>query len=328
MSLPLEYVQLGNTDLDVSRLALGLGFRGQSSAGDAQQLIEHAIDQGINFIDCANKYQLRTDADDAHGSSEEVLGRVLAARREDVVITSKVGAKDERLRHDGGGCSRENILKQVELSLQRLGTDYIDLYFVHVYDPATPQEETLQVMDELVSSGKVRHIGCSNYQAWQVCRSLWLSERLGTTAFSCVQNNYSLLNRNMEREMLPLVQETGLGVMTYSPLCIGLLTGMYTVGEPPPKGTLWDERREEFEGLLTGNVAETLNTAQSVAAQRGVTLPQLAVNWVLSRRERNVAITGSDTIEHLDDNLGAFEWKLDTEELATLEATFSELVVW
>ena len=121
------------------------------------------------------------------------------------------------------------------------------------------------------------------------------------------RNNYSLLNRNMEREMLPLVQETGLGVMTYSPLCIGLLTGMYTVGEPPPKGTLWDERREEFEGLLTGNVAETLNTAQSVAAQRGVTLPQLAVNWVLSRRERHVAITGSDTIEHLDDHLGAFE---------------------
>ena len=324
----MQHVQLGATDLEVSRLALGLGFRGQSSPDDAQRLIEHAIDQGINFIDCANKYQLRTDADDAHGSSEEVLGRVLATRRKDVVITSKVGAKDERLRRGGGGCSRENILKQVELSLRRLGTDYIDLYFVHVFDPATPLEETLQVMDELVTSGKVRHIGCSNYQAWQVCRSLWLSERLDSTPFTCVQNNYSLLNRSMDREMFPLAQDQGLGVMTYSPLCIGLLTGMYAVGEPPPEGTLWHERREEFEGLLTGNVADALQTAQSLATRRGVTLPQFAVNWVLSRGENNVAITGSDTIEHLDDNLGAFGWELDTDELATLDATFAELVVW
>lgn len=324
----MQHVQLGATDLEVSRLALGLGFRGQSSSDDAQRLIEYAIDQGINFIDCANKYQLRTDADDAHGSSEEVLGRVLMTRRKDVVITSKVGAKDERLRRDGGGCSRENILKQVELSLQRLGTDYIDLYFVHVYDPATPLEETLQVMDELVTSGKVRHIGCSNFQAWQVCRSLWLSERLDTTPFTCVQNNYSLLNRSMDREMFPLTRDQGLGVMTYSPLCIGLLTGMYAVGEPPPEGTLWHERHEEFEGLLTGNVADALQTAQSLATRRGVTLPQLAVNWVLSRGENNVAITGSDTIEHLDDNLGAFGWELNTGELATLDTTFAELVVW
>jgi len=301
----VHYVKLGNTDLNVSRLALGLGFRGQASADDAQRLIEHAVDQGINFIDCANKYQLRTDADNAHGSSEEVLGRVLATRREDLVITSKVGAKDERLRRDGGGCSRENILKQVELSLQRLGTDYIDLYFVHVFDPATPLEETLQVMDELVTSGKVRHIGCSNYQAWQVCRSLWLAERLGSTPFSCVQNNFSLLNRTMEREMYPLVRDQGLGVMTYSPLCVGLLTGLYAVGEPPPEGTLWHERREEFDGLLSGNVAEALQTARSIADERGVTLPQLAVNWVLSHDEVSVAITGSDTVEHLDDNLGA-----------------------
>ena len=144
----MEFARIGSSDLEVSRMALGLGFRGQSSESEAVRLIEHAIDSGINFIDCANKYQLRTDADDAHGSSEEILGRVLKSRRDEVVITSKVGAEggDEKI---AGGCSRENILREVERSLSLLGTDRIDLYLLHRFDPATPMEETLQVLDDL-----------------------------------------------------------------------------------------------------------------------------------------------------------------------------------
>ena len=247
----MEFVRIGSSDLEVSRMALGLGFRGQSSDSEAVRLIEHAIDSGINFIDCANKYQLRTDADDAHGSSEEILGRVLKSRRDEVVITSKVGAEggDEKI---AGGCSRENILREVERSLSLLGTDHIDLYLLHRFDPATPMEETLQVLDDLVTSGKVRYVGCSNYQAWQVCKALWFAERMSVTPFVCVQNNYNLLNRELEREMFPLVRDQGLGVMAFSPLQVGLLSGVYVPGEPPPPGTLWSERRQEFDEVFCG----------------------------------------------------------------------------
>ena len=323
----MEFVRIGSSDLEVSRMALGLGFRGQSSDSEAVRLIEHAIDSGINFIDCANKYQLRTDADDAHGSSEEILGRVLKSRRDEVVITSKVGAEggDEKI---AGGCSRENILREVERSLSLLGTDHIDLYLLHRFDPATPMEETLQVLDDLVTSGKVRYVGCSNYQAWQVCKALWFAERMPVTPFVCVQNNYNLLNRELEREMFPLVRDQGLGVMAFSPLQVGLLSGVYVPGEPPPPGTLWSERRQEFDEVFCGATAEMVETVRDVAAQRGVSMPQVAVNWVRSREEVSVVITGSDSIEQFDDTLAAFDWKLNADELARLDERFVEMMVW
>ena len=323
----MQYVKIGSSDLEVSRMALGLGFRGQSSASEAVRLIEHAIDSGINFIDCANKYQLRTDAADAHGSSEEILGRVLATRRDRLVITSKVGAEGGP-ENEAGGCSRENILREVERSLARLGTDYIDLYFLHRFDPATPMEETLRVLDDLVTSGKVRYVGCSNYQAWQVCKALWLSERMEAAAFVCVQNNYNLLNRHLEREMFPLVRDQGLGLMAFSPLQVGLLSGDYVPGEPPPPGSLWSERREEFEAVFRGETAAVVETARAVARQRGVSMPQLAVNWVRARDEVSVVITGSDSVEQFDDNRAAFDWELSDEELAQLNQRFVEMMVW
>ena len=323
----MQYVKIGSSDLEVSRMALGLGFRGQSSASEAVRLIEHAIDSGINFIDCANKYQLRTDAADAHGSSEEILGRVLATRRDRLVITSKVGAEGGP-ENEAGGCSRENILREVERSLARLGTDYIDLYFLHRFDPATPMEETLRVLDDLVTSGKVRYVGCSNYQAWQVCKALWLSERMEAAAFVCVQNNYNLLNRHLEREMFPLLRDQGLGLMAFSPLQVGLLSGDYVPGEPPPPGSLWSERREEFEAVFRGETAAVVETARAVARQRGVSMPQLAVNWVRARDEVSVVITGSDSVEQFDDNRAAFDWELSDEELAQLNQRFVEMMVW
>ena len=323
----MEFARIGSSDLEVSRMALGLGFRGQSSESEAVRLIEHAIDSGINFIDCANKYQLRTDADDAHGSSEEILGRVLETRREEVVITSKVGAEGGPEK-EAGGCSRENILREVERSLSRLGTDYIDLYFLHRFDPVTPMEETLGVLDDLVTSGKVRYIGCSNYQAWQVCKALWFSERMQVTPFACVQNNYNLLNRELEREMFPLVRDQGLGLMAFSPLQVGLLSGVYVAGEAPPPGTLWSERRQEFDEVFCGATAEMVETVRDVASQRGVSMPQVAVNWVQSREEVSVVITGSDSIEQFDDNMAAFDWELSEDELARLDERFVEMMVW
>ena len=322
----MEFARIGSSDLEVSRMALGLGFRGQSSESEAVRLIEHAIDSGINFIDCANKYQLRTDADDAHGSSEEILGRVLKSRRDEVVITSKVGVEggDEKI---AGGCSRENILREVGRSLSLLGTDRIDLYLLHRFDPATPMEETLQVLDDLVTSGKVRYVGCSNYQAWQVCKALWFAERMPVTPFVCVQNNYNLLNRELEREMFPLVRDQGLGVMAFSPLQVGLLSGVYVPREPPPPGTLWSERRQEFDEVFCGATAEMVETVRDVAAQRGVSMPQVAVNWVRSREEVSVVITGSDSIDQFDDNLAAFDWELNADELAKLDERFVEMMV-
>ena len=320
----MQYTSLGKSDLKVSRIALGLGFRGQSSANEAQRVIEHAIDSGINFIDCGNIYCLRSGA---HGSSEEILGRVLATQRDKLVITTKVGAETG---HGlaGQGCSRDNIMQEVERSLQRLGTDYIDLYLLHVFDCVTPLEETLRALDDLVKSGKVRYVGCCNYQAWQVCKALWLAERMETAAFVCVQNNYSLLNRGLEREMFPLVRDQELGVMAFSPLAVGLLSGLYIPGNPPRDGSLWDERREEYESVFRGDAAAVLETARIVAKQRALTLPQLAINWVLAHGEVNVAVSGSDSVEQLDDNLGALGWELSNEELAMLNERFVELTIW
>ena len=324
---PMQYTHLGKSDLKVSQIALGLGLRGQSSAEEAQRLIEHAIDSGINFIDCANKYRLKTDQPDAHGSSEEILGRVLATRRDEVVITSKVGS-DVGPGPEERGCSRRHILEQAERSLQKLRTDYIDLYLLHVFDPHTPLEETLQAMDELVQSGKVRYVGCSNYQAWQVCKGLWLADRMDWAPFACVQNNYSLLNRNLEREMFPLIRDQQLGAMVFSPLAVGLLSGTYSPGEPPPQGTLWDLRRKEYDSVMQGAVATALQTASEIAQKGGHALTQLAYNWVLAHEEISVAIAGADTIEQLDDILGALDWKLTEEEFTELSRDFVELMVW
>ena len=252
----------------------------------------------------------------------------MAARwRHEFILTSKVGA-EVRGGQEGGGCSRDNIMRQVEHSLRRLRTDYIDLYLLHVFDPVTPLEETLHAQDELVRSGKVRYVGCCNFQAWQVCRALWLAERMGTVPMVCVQNNFSLLNRGLEREMFPLVRDQGLGVMAYSPLAVGLLSGLYAPGEPPPEGSLWNDRRDEYDTVFGGDAAAVLRAARIVAGERGRSLPQLAVNWVLSHHEVTVAVSGSDTVEQLDDNLGALGWELNEHELAALSERFVELTIW
>ncbi len=319
----MEYVNFGKAGIKVSRLALGLGFRGQADEAEAQGTIEHAIAQGINLIDCANSYG-PLDQRESAGRSEVILGRALKGKRDDVVITSKVASPTGDGPNDRG-LSRGHILREVERSLTRLGTDHIDVYLAHVFDESTPLEETVRALDDLVRSGKVRYAGCCNFTAWQVCKALWVADRINAPPFICVQNPYHLLNRDLEREMFGLVRDQGLGVMVYSPLAIGLLSGIYSPGRPAPSGSLWATAgyRSRFPAAMQGVSGEVVSTVLDLAKELGKTPAQLAIAWVLSHPEVTAAITGGDTIAHLDDSLGSVGWKLDDsvrEKLDTVSA--------
>ena len=324
----MDYINFGKAGLKVSPLALGLGFRGQGDERAAQRLIEHAIESGINLIDCANIYGPMDDRANI-GRSEVILGKAIRGKRDDVVITSKVFSNIGPGPNDAG-LSRYHILREVERSLARLKTDYIDVYLIHAFDVGTPQEETIRALDDLVRSGKVRYIGCCNHQAWQVCKALWISDRTHAASYMCVQNMYNLLNRDVESDMFGLVQAEGLGVMAYSPLAVGLLSGVYSPDEPPPEGTLWATRyRDEFDRRMSGATGQVISTLKQFASELGKTPAQLAVAWVLSHPEVTVAISGSDTIAQLDDTLGGIGWELDSairEALDRVSLPFVRLV--
>ena len=315
----MEYVNFGQAGVQVSRLALGLGFRGQGDEAEAQRVIEHTIDQGINLIDCANVYGTMDDRANI-GRSEVILGKALKGKRDDVVITSKVASPMGNGPNDEG-LSRYHIMREVENSLTRLDTDHIDVYLVHAFDESTPLEETIRALDDLVRSGKVRYVGCCNYAAWQVCKGLWVADRHNAAPFMCVQNQYNLLTRHLEGEMFGLVRDQGLGVMVYSPLAVGLLSGIYSPDSPAPEGTLWATRlRDQFPAAVQGAASEVISTVIKFAEELGVTPAQLALAWVLSHPEITVAITGGDTTEHLNDNIGAVGLALDDSVRETLDA--------
>ena len=315
----MEYVNFGKAGVQVSRLALGLGFRGQGDEAEAQRVIEHTIDQGINLIDCANVYGTMDDRANI-SRSEVILGKALKGKRDDVVITSKVASQIGDGPNDIG-LSRYHIMREVEKSLTRLDTDHIDVYLVHMFDESTPLEETIRALDDLVRSGKVRYVGCCNYAAWQVCKGLWVADQYNATPYMCVQNQYNLLTRQLEGEMFALVQDQGLGVMVYSPLAVGLLSGIYSPDRPAPEGTLWATRlRDQFPAAVQGAASQVISTVIKLADELGMTPAQLALAWVLSHPEITVAITGGDTIEHLNDNIGAVGRTLDDSVRETLDA--------
>ncbi len=312
----MEYSRLGCAGVKVSRIALGLGFRGQSSVVEAQRVIEHAIDSGVNFIDCANFY--RVGGWEGSGPlSEEVLGAVLETRREEVVITSKVFGRVGPGVNDRGS-SRVHILSEVEESLNRLRTDHIDVYLLHRFDEETPIDETIRALDDLVTSGKVRYIGVCNFKAWQVCRALWAEDSIGADPLVTIQNPYSLMDRALEGEMFGLIRDQGLGAMAYSPLGVGLFSGLYAPGDPPPAG-LAAKERARFDRLLSGQAPAIIEVLRDIAGQREKTPAQVALNWVISKQEITAAISGSDTIEQLDENLGAVGWDLSEDEITRLD---------
>jgi 1-deoxyxylulose-5-phosphate synthase len=308
----LDIVNFGTAGVKVSRLALGLGLRGQADPVAAQRMIEHALASGITLIDCANVYA-PMDVHANFGQSEQILGKAIKGKRDDVVITSKVASRVGPGPNDAG-LSRTHILREIDKTLARLQTDYLDVYLVHVYDQSTPLDETVRALDDVVAAGKARYVGCCNYDAWQVMQGLWIADQRNAAPFQIVQNQYSLLQRMPEQELFGVIRSQGLGMMAYSPLAVGLLSGLYNPKSPPPAGTLWGKRDPaRYNTMMAGMAGRVIETLQDVAKEVGKTPAQVAIAWVLDHPEVTVAITGGDTIEHLDDNLGGVGWKLDPE---------------
>ncbi len=313
----MNYRYLGRTGLQVSELCLGAMTFGRESTEQASyEILDRFLEAGGNFIDTANVY--------SQGISETILGRWLAGKnRDDYVIATKVrfpmgsGANDV-------GLSRKHILAAAEASLQRLGTDYIDLYQVHCWDSGAPLEETLQSLDRLVQSGKVRYIGASNFTAWQLQKAIDLSRHYGWEAFCCLQPLYNLLDREIEWELVPVCQNEGVGIIPWSPLRGGWLSGKYKRGmQAPPAGTRvqtageqgWSESWEAYANERTWTV---IDTVFAVAEEVQKSPAQVALNWLLQQPGVTAPIIGVRTLEHLEDNLGATEWALDEGQLDRL----------
>ncbi|MCJ7500348.1 aldo/keto reductase, partial [bacterium] len=275
----MKYKQLGRTGLLVSELCLGTmtfggkGFWtvfGQLPQDAANDLIDRALDAGINFIDTANVY--------AEGESEKILGKALGKRRKDVVLATKVFSRMGPGPNETG-LSRAHIMQAVEDSLTRMGTDYIDLYQIHGFDALTPMEETLRALDDLVHSGKVRYIGCSNQAAWQLMKSLWISDKYNLHRFESLQAYYTIASRDLERELVPLLEDQNLGLMVWSPLAGGLLTGKFDREGKGPGNA----RRADFDFPLVDKerAFDLVDVMREIANDKNLTVAQVALSWLL-----------------------------------------------
>lgn len=314
----MEYRMLGTSGLEVSALSFGtmtLGGEGRFAAmgnvqvDEARHLIEICIEEGVNLFDTADIYSF--------GKSEEVLGKALGTRRKDIVLGTKAFVRLEPGTNNSG-LSRRHIIEACEASLRRLGTDYIDLYQAHNFDSLTPLEETLSAFDHLVRSGKVRYIGCSNYSGWHLMKSLAISDRLGISRYISQQINYSLIARDAEHELVPAGVDQKVGIMAWSPLQFGLLSGKFQRGggKPPESrlnsldapGTIDQERLYNIVAAL-----------KEMAEKRGVSIPQVALNWVTRKPGVDTVIIGARNEQQLRDNLAAAKWTLTDAEVTRLD---------
>lgn len=314
----MEYRRLGNTGVKVSSICLGTAFRAQDDEAICIRVIDRAIDLGCNFIDTALY---------GGGRSEEIVGKGIKEKRDEVFLCTKVSGslgKGPNRR----GLSRLNLMRAVEDSLQRLQTEHIDLYLLHRFDPQTPLEETLRALDDMVHQGKVRYIGCSNFRPWKIVESLWISDLRNLMSFVCIQNQYNLLNRwELEPDLMPLCREHGLGIMTYSPLAIGLLSGHYRRGQEPLKGTPWSKEegrglsahKYDFEEAMTEGVDRIVQTLIDIGRQHDKTPAQVAIAWLLDHPEVTAPILGADLPAHVDDAFGAADWRLTPEDREALD---------
>ena len=303
----MRYKRLGTSGLQVSVIGLGGNTFGRyvDAAGTAR-IIHRAIDLGINFFDTADIYSL--------GVSEEHVGKALADRRDQGLICTKVGMKmgDRPMEV---GLSRHHIIAGVEACLKRLGTDYIDLLQVHAWDANTPLEESMQALNDLVRAGKVRYIGCSNFTAWQLTQSLWISDKRGYASFVSVQPRYSLLDRSIEAELVPACRAFGVGIVPYSPLAGGILTGKYRGGARPAGARGTDGGDAFFQRQLVGKDESSVERLALWAEQRGRTIGELAVAWLASQPEVSTVIAGVTSPEQVEDNVRAGEWELTADEV-------------
>ncbi len=307
----MEYRVLGQTGIKVSCLCMGtMSFGGDADEETSAAMFRRCRDAGVNFFDCANVY--------AGGRSEEMLGRLIAGCRDEVVITSKVGFPTDQ-DVNAGGLSRRHIMLAVEASLKRMGTDRLDIYFVHRFDPATPIEETLRALDDLVHQGKVLYTGASNWAAWQIATALGISARERLARFACIQPMYNLVKRQAEVEILPLAQAERLGVVTYSPLGGGLLSGKYGVGRKPEHGRLVEN---EMYVKRYGEAAyyEIAERFVAHAQERGLHPATLAVAWVMAHPAVTAPIIGARNVEQLEASLAAVDVPMTSEWRAEIAA--------
>jgi aryl-alcohol dehydrogenase-like predicted oxidoreductase len=316
----MEYRQLGRSGLRISRLTLGTmtfggggGFAkiGTTDLEGARRQIDMALDAGVNLIDTADIY--------SSGAAEEILGQAMRGRRERVLIASKARFAMGSGPNDAG-LSRHHLIEACEASLRRLQTDHIDLYQVHEWDGQTPLEETLGALEHLLQAGKVRYVGCSNYAGWQVMKALGIAARTGLPAFVSQQVYLSLQERSAEYEIVPAALDQGLGVLIWSPLAGGLLSGKYRRGQAPPEGARQASEWQEPPVYDEDKLYDTIEVLVDVAEGRGVSAAQVALAWLLARPGITSVIIGARTDEQLADNLAAATLELSPEEQARLEA--------
>lgn len=319
----MEYRQLGGSGLQVPALSLGTGtfggggefFKawGASDVAEATRLIDICLDAGLNMFDSADIY--------SHGMAEEILGQALKGRRDKVLISTKATFRAGPGPNDVGS-SRFHLLKSVDASLRRLQTDYIDLFQLHGFDAVAPVEETLSTLDDLVTAGKIRYLGCSNFSGWHLMKSLAISDKFGWSRYVAHQAYYSLVGRDYELELMPLALDQKVGAVVWSPLGWGRLTGKIRRGQPLPDQSRLQSKLVKDIGppVPDEQVFNVVDAIDAVAKETGKTVPQIALNWLLQRPTVSTVIVGARNEEQLRQNLGAIGWNLTPEQVKTLDA--------
>lgn len=325
----MEFRNLGNAGLRVPVLSLGTGtfggtddfFRrwGQTGVKEATKLIDICLDRGVNFFDTANVY--------SQGAAEQILGQALRGRRHKAIIGTKGSFKTGNGENDKGA-SRHHIVRALDDSLQRLGTEYADIYFIHGFDASTPVEETLKTLDNLLRSGKVRYIGCSNFTAWQLMKSLSVSEKHHLEKYIVYQGYYSLIGRDYEQELMPLVKDQNMGLMVWSPLGWGRLSGKIRRGRPVADGRIKSGGETGSPPVDKEFLYKVTDALEQVSLETGKTFAQIAINWLLHRETVSNIIIGARNEHQLNENLGAVGWKLSTQHLNTLETLTKKVPIY
>jgi len=317
----MEYRFLGASGLKVSALGFGVGTFGgkgplfsawgNTDATEATRLIDACLDAGVNFFDTADVY--------SDGASESILGAAIKGRRDRVILSTKTALRLGDGPNDAGA-SRFRLLRAVDASLKRLGTDYIDLLQLHAFDARTPVEETLSTLDGLVRAGKVRYLGASNFSGWQLMKSLAIADRRGYARHVAHQAYYSLIGRDYEWELMPLGLDQGVGAVVWSPLGWGRLTGKLRRGQPPPDGSRLHDTAAFAPPIDEERLYRVVDTLDAIAAETGRTVPQVALNWLLQRPTVSTVLIGARNEQQLVQNLGATGWSLAPQQVARLDA--------
>lgn len=316
----MQYKKLGRTGLMVSEICLGtMTFGQQVDEAAAINMVNRAMEAGINFIDTADSY--------VDGRSEEILSKALKKARHSVVLATKLGAWQSGPGINDIGLSRKHIMWEAENSLRRLGTDYIDLYYVHKPDYNTPIYETLRALDDLVHQGKVRYIACSNFRAFQLAKAVYVSALHDLSRFECVQSPYNLVTRDIEYELLPACAEEEIGVTVYNPLAAGILTGKHDLSKPPSEGRFTVERLGKMytERYWTPRNFEAAARLKQIAGKHGRSLTHFSLAWLLNNKTVTAVLCGVSSLQQLEDNLGTVGIKLSQEELNACDEVWQQL---